>query len=504
MMIKTFLARSLARFQHNKTQRIVSDSVLNQQRLFESLIEIGRQTKFGTEHDFDKIYSYNDYREKVKLQDYESLKPYIDSIINGGDNILWKGIPKYFNKTSGTTSGVKYIPMTKESLPHNIRAARSALLAYIHETKRASWVNGKMIFLSGSPELNTEGIIPSGRMSGIVNHHIPAYLRSNQLPSYNTNCIEDWELKLNKIVDETVNENMTLISGIPPWLQMYFDYLLERTGKRTIKEIFPNLEVIVHGGVNFQPYSKRMKASVGRGVKYIETYPASEGFIAYQDRINNDGLLLNLDAGIFYEFVEADKIFDDEPERISLAEVELEKNYALVLNTDAGLWSYNIGDTVKFVSLNPYRIIVTGRTKHFISAFGEHVIVEEVEASLLHLINTFNLELIEFTVAPKMQNNDEEIPYHEWFIELKTLPANVIINEMEEKLDQLMCEKNTYYKDLIDGNILRRLKINIIPEGTFKKYMSSIGKLGGQNKVPRLANNRKIADRILDILKSGK
>lgn len=500
-MIKSFLAKQLAKYQNKVTQRDLKNPIETQEKLFLELIKIGKKTAFGNGHNFNEIKSISDYQKQVSIADYEKFRPYIERIIAGEKNVLWKGLPQYFNKTSGTTSGVKYIPMTKESLPHNIKAARSALLAHITETKDASWVNGKMIFLSGSPELSKKGAVNAGRMSGIVNHHIPAYLRSNQLPSYTTNCINDWETKLEKIVEETINENMTFISGIPPWMQMYFDLLLEKSGKETIKELFPNLKVIVHGGVNFQPYKAKMEATVGEGVAYIETYPASEGFIAYQNSQKQEGLLLNLDAGIFYEFIPADEVFGEQPTRLTIADVELNKNYAIILTTNAGLWSYLIGDTVKFVSLKPYRIVVTGRTKHFISAFGEHVIAEEVEKAMATVIQEFDLKLREFSVAPQVNPKNEELPYHEWLIELEENISFERVEKISIALDKEMCKLNTYYDDLIKGGILQALKLTILPVHTFEKYMASIGKLGGQNKLPRLANDRKIADAIDEILK---
>ena len=417
------------------------------------------------------------------------MKPYIEKVKEGKHNVLWKGKPIYLAKTSGTTSGVKYIPITKESIPNHINTARNALLCYMSETGNAAFANGKMIFLSGSPELERVADIPTGRLSGIVNHHIPSYLRSNQLPSYETNCIEDWETKLDAIVAETLNKNMTLISGIPPWMQMYFDRLIEKTGKK-IGDLFPNFSLMVQGGVNFEPYQSKLFESIGKKIDTIELFPASEGFFAFQDTQDEPGLLLNTNSGIYFEFVPAAEIFNEHPTRLNLKDVKLGENYALIINSNAGLWGYNLGDTVKFVSLAPYRIIVTGRIKHFISAFGEHVIGEEVEAALLKTTAQLGGVVTEFTVAPMIQQGQGK-SYHEWFIEFEKMPENMV--NFAELLDQQLREKNVYYDDLIRGSILQKLIISPIQKNGFIDYMKSIGKLGGQNKVPRLSNDRLIA-----------
>ena len=477
----------------------MSTALSDQDAILKELLKVGKTTEFGKEHGLDKVTSYEEFKKAVPVRDYEIVKPYIEKIKEGKHNILWRGKPIYLAKTSGTTSGVKYIPISKDSISNHLNTARNALLCYMAETGNSSFANGKMIFLSGSPELERVGGIPTGRLSGIVNHHIPSYLRSNQLPSYETNCIDDWETKLDKIVEETINQNMTLISGIPPWVQMYFDRLTERSGKN-INEIFPNFSVLVHGGVNFEPYKARIFESIGKKMDTIETFPASEGFFAFQDSQKEEGLLLNTNSGIFYEFIPASQIFDENPTRISLHDVQPGENYALVINNNAGLWGYNIGDTVKFLSVNPYRLVVTGRTKHFISAFGEHVIGEEVEQSLLKAAQEDDVHITEFTVAPMIQQGEGK-SYHEWFIEFENEPSNV--ESFAMKVDHNLREKNIYYDDLIAGNILQPLQIRVIRKNGFIDYMKSIGKLGGQNKVPRLSNDRKVADELIKWAKSS-
>jgi hypothetical protein len=496
MNLKSLLAKPFANYIYNKISKGMETAVADQQAIFKDLVKTAKNTQFGRDHAFADIQTYDDFKKQVPIRDYEQIKPYIEKIKEGKHNILWKGKPIYFAKTSGTTSGVKYIPITKDSIPNHINSARDALLCYIAQTGNSDFTKGKMIFLSGSPELDRMGGVPTGRLSGIVNHHVPKYLRSNQLPSYETNCIEDWETKLDKIVEETINQNMTLISGIPPWMQMYFDRLIEKSGKK-VGELFPQFSVMVQGGVNFEPYKAKLYESIGRKIDCIELFPASEGFFAFQDSQKEPGLLLNTDSGIFYEFVPAAEIFNENPTRLSLPDVKVGENYALVVSTNAGLWAYNIGDTVKFVSIKPYRLVVSGRTKHYISAFGEHVIAEEVEYSLMKAANEEGLKIIEFTVAP-MVEQEKGKSYHEWFIEFENVPQN--INALVEKIDNNLRKKNVYYDDLISGNILQQLKVTPVRKNGFIDYMKSIGKLGGQNKLPRLSNDRKIAEDLLKFL----
>ena len=474
----------------------MATALADQETILKELLKVGSKTTFGAEHKLSEVKTYDEYKAAVPLRDYEQYKKYIDQIKEGKHNILWKGKPIYFAKTSGTTSGVKYIPITKESIPNHINTARNALLCYMAETGNTAFADGKLIFLSGSPELERIAGIPTGRLSGIVNHHVPSYLRANQLPSYETNCIEDWETKLDKIVEETINQNMTLISGIPPWMQMYFDRLGQVSGKK-IKELFPNLSVLVHGGVNFEPYRAKLFESIGRSMDTIETFPASEGFFAFQDTQEKEGLLLNTNSGIFFEFIPAGEIFKENPTRLSLKDVKEGENYALIINNNAGLWSYNIGDTIRFTSVDPYRIQVTGRIKHYISAFGEHVIGEEVEYSLMKAAKEEGAQITEFTVAPLIQQGDGK-SYHEWFVEFANKPPD--LGNFAKKVDVNLREKNIYYDDLIRGHILQPLNIRIVRKNGFIDYMKSVGKLGGQNKVPRLSNDRQLASALENYL----
>jgi hypothetical protein len=494
MGLKAALSKPFAALVVRGINKWKKNAVAAQRETLLGLVAGAKHTAFGKDHDFTGIRNYEDFKKRVPVRDYEALRPYIDRVVDGEPDVMWKGKPQYFAKTSGTTSGVKYIPISKESMPEHVKAARNALLTYIYETGRAEFVNGKMIFLQGSPVLKKKNGINVGRLSGIVAHLVPGYLQKNRLPSYATNCIEDWEEKVDAIVEETFHEDMTLISGIPPWVQMYFDKLSGKSGGKKIKDIFKNFNLFVYGGVNYEPYRAKIEASIGKKIDTIETYPASEGFIAYQDTQTDKSLLLLVKAGMFYEFIPAEDFYNDNPQRISLADVELDRNYALILNTNAGLWGYSIGDTVKFVSRNPYKILVTGRIKHFISAFGEHVIGEEVEHALLTVANEECVGITEFTVAPQVATPHGELPYHEWFVEFSSPPADLAA--FSKKVDEALQQKNIYYFDLIEGKILQPLIIRSLKKDAFVSYMRSQGKLGGQNKVPRLSNDRKIADEL--------
>ena len=496
MSIKSVFAIPFAKIATKRVFKWANNPHKTQDKVFKNLISKAKNTAFGKDHDFKNIVNYDDFKNRVKVSDYEGLRSYVDRIVAGESDVLWIGKPLYFAKTSGTTSGAKYIPITKESMPTHIKAARNALLFYILEKKDASFVDGKMIFLQGSPVLSDKNGVKLGRLSGIVAHYVPQYLLKNRLPSWETNCIEDWDTKVNAIVEETINEDMTVISGIPSWVQMYFEKLIEKTGK-SVSELFPNFNFFIYGGVNFEPYKNKFESLIGKKIDYIELYPASEGFIAYQDSQTEKGMLLQLNSGIFYEFIPSAEFFDENPTRISLKDVKIGVNYVIILNTTAGLWGYNIGDTIEFTSTKPYRIKVTGRIKHFISAFGEHVIGKEVEKALNDSISDTKINISEFTVAPQV-DPVKGLPYHEWFIEFENEPEN--LEEFASKIDASMQAQNIYYLDLITGKVLRPLIIRKVKKGGFHEYMKSIGKFGGQNKIPQLSDNRKIADVLKDFI----
>ena len=493
MSIKSIAAKIFARKIYNQTVNWSHKPVETQQKVFKSLIENAKETKFGKDHRFNEIKTIDDFQKNVPVRDYEDLKSYIDKVKLGEENILWKGKPLYFAKTSGTTSGAKYIPLTKESMPTHINASRNAILHYIHETGNADFVDGKMIFLQGSPILTEKYGIKFGRLSGIAAHFVPKYLQKNRMPSWETNCIEDWDTKVNAIVEETISQNMAVISGIPSWVQMYFERLQEKSGGKKISEIFRNFNLFIYGGVNYEPYRAKFEKMIGKKVDSIELFPASEGFFAYQDSQKEKGMLLLLNSGIFYEFIKADEFFIENPKRYTIGEVEVGINYALIVSTNAGLWGYNIGDTVQFTSLFPHRVLVSGRIKHYISAFGEHVIANEVENAMKEATAGTNIVINEFTVAPQI-NPSGGLPYHEWLVEFENEPDNIEV--FAEAIDYSMRKQNIYYDDLITGNVLRKVVVTKVSKNGFQEYMKSQGKLGGQNKIPRLSNDRKIADNL--------
>ena len=493
--IKAALSKPFAKLIAKRINKWASQPLETQDKVFQNLIKEAKDTVFGKDHKFNTIQSYEDFKNLVPVRDYEALRPYVERVVKGEENILWKGKPIYFAKTSGTTSGAKYIPITKESMPTHVEAARNAILMYIHETGNVKFVNGKMIFLQGSPILEEKNGIKLGRLSGIVAHYVPKYLQKNRMPSLETNCIEDWETKVNAIVEETVNEDMSIISGIPSWVQMYFEKLIEKKGQK-VGDVFKNFNLFIFGGVNYEPYRAKFENLIGRKVDSIELYPASEGFFAFQDKQDQKGMLLQLNSGIFYEFIEAEHFFEENPKRYTIKDVKLGVNYVMIISTTAGLWAYNIGDTVEFTSLKPYRVIVSGRIKHFISAFGEHVIGKEVEQALKEATANTDVTVNEFTVAPQI-NPSEGLPYHEWFIEFENEPKDE--SELIRKLEISLQKQNSYYFDLIEGKVLRPLVVTKVKKDGFQTYMKSIGKLGGQNKIPRLSNDRKIANKLNDL-----
>ena len=496
MFLKSLGAKILAKQAAKKIKKWASNPIETQQKTFQSLIAEAKNTSFGKDHNFQQIKTYSDFVKQVPVRDYEGLKDYFERTANGEENVLWKGKPTYIAKTSGTTSGVKYIPITKQSMPFHIGATKNALFCYIQETGNVDFVNGKMIFLQGSPELELKNGINIGRLSGIVAHFVPKYLQKNRMPSWETNCIDDWETKVDAIVKETKNEDMTLIGGIPSWVQMYYEKLQKETDLK-VGELFQNLQLFVYGGVNYEPYRTKFEEMIGRRIDSIELYPASEGFFAFQDSQKEKGMLLLLNSGIFYEFIETSKFYEENPKRLIIGEVEIGVNYVMIISTNAGLWGYNIGDTVQFTSTKPYRVIVSGRIKHFISTFGEHVIGKEVEQAINEAMQKFQFSISEFTVAPQINPTKDELPYHEWLIEFQTAPKNLI--EIAAFMDKSMQNQNTYYRDLIEGKVLQPLRISSLKDDSFNAYMKPQGKLGGQNKVPRLSDNRKIADQLLGL-----
>ena len=493
-MLKRCLAKLFSLIVVKKIESTYNKAPDIQAKILKQLIKKAKSTKFGRDHNFSNIFSHKDFRNNVPVRDYEQLYGYIEKVKKGSENVLWPGKPKYFAKTSGTTSGAKLIPITKESMPNHIKSARNAILFYVNKTGNTKFLDGKMIFVQGSPVLEEINGIKTGRLSGIVAHYVPSYLRRNNMPSWETNSIDNWEEKILKICDETSKEEMTVIGGIPSWVQMYFEKLISLNKKQNISQLFEKFSLYIYGGVNYSPYEKIFKKLIGKKIDSIEYFPASEGFFAYQNDQKDKSLLLQYDSGIYFEFIKVEDFEKNNPKRFNLSNIEININYVLIVSTNAGLWAYNTGDTVMFNSVAPPKLLVTGRYKHFISAFGEHVIASEVEQGLSEAAKKFNVSVSEFTVAPKIENGNK-LPCHEWFIEFEELEIN--IKEFEKFLDAKIQEKNIYYKDLIKGNVLKTLEVKKLAKGTFIRSMKSIGKLGGQNKVPRLSNNRDFVDGLL-------
>ena len=496
MSVKGLAAKFLAKFFVWKIKNWSKNPIETQNKVFRQLIFNGKNTDFGKDHNFYEINSHSEFIANVKVKDYEGLLPYIERILKGEKDVLWPGKPVYFAKTSGTTSGIKHIPITKESMPTHVNGSRDAIFHYINETGKTDFLKRKVIFLQGSPVLKELNGIKTGRLSGIVAHYTPSYLKTNIMPSWKSNCIKDWEKKVEEITNETINEDMAVIGGIPPWVQMYFEKLKKVSGKKTISELFPNFKLFVYGGVNYEPYRNTFNKLIGKKIDTLEYFPASEGFFAYQDSQKSNGLLLQLNSGIFYEFIKLKDMGLENPKRYTVENVIKDTNYVLIISTNAGLWAYNTGDTIAFISLFPHRIIVTGRYKHFISAFGEHVIASEVEKSLKLALEKQPLEVNEFCVVPQVSPK-KGLPFHEWWIEFKKPPSKSEVKKLSAALDYQMQIHNIYYKDLIEGKVLKELEIIALKEGVFKKYMKSKGKLGGQNKLPRLSNDRTVVEEIV-------
>lgn len=500
MSIKRRIAEIWAHRRAKEIRRVHEDPVGSQLRTLKQLVARASQTQFGKNHGFTVINGPREFRARVPVRDYEAALEYFLQIRRGIPDVTWPGKPLYLAKTSGTVSGAKYIPITKDSIKYQLLGARDALMMYIVSSGNSTFLDGNMMFLSGSPVLDTNDAgMKVGRLSGIVNHFIPAYLKRNQVPTYETNCIEIWEEKIEKILSETIPRDLRLISGIPPWVQMYFERLYDRTGKMPMQQ-WPNMSVFVQGGVDFSPYAPVFKKFFEGKLDIVEVFPASEGFFAIQDTLENQGLLLNLDYGIYFEFIPVEEYGNPDATRVGIDGVELDRQYALIVSTNAGLWAYDVGDTVKFVSLNPHRIRVTGRVKHFISAFGEHVISEEVNKAMITACALTNSEVSEFTVAPMVLPGEGE-SYHEWFVEFDRLPSDLAA--FATTLDEEMRKQNAYYNDLRTGAMLKPVVVRVLKRNATREYMRSQGKLGGQNKFPRLGNNRKIADWLTEYIEAG-
>lgn len=464
-----------------------------QKQTLARLLEKGRRTAFGRDHRLPEVRSYEEFRQAVPVYSYEELwDRYLSRAWEGETSVLWPGRPVYFAKTSGTTAGAKFLPLTRDSVPMHIRAARDMLLLYVARKGNADFVWGRWLFLSGSPALEKNPAdILYGRLSGIVHHWVPAYLTRNRLPSWEVNSMEDWPRKVDAILDEARELDLRLLSGIPPWVEGLLERLEDRWHQKATR-MWPHLQLYVHGGVDFRLYEDRLRAFLP-GVDFIETFPASEGFFAFQDTDDPQvGLRLIVDGGIFYEFVPLERADDPSPPRLPLWEVEAGRPYALLLTTNAGLWGYAIGDVVTFTSLRPYRLRVSGRVKNHLSAFGEHVIEAEVETALQAALRATGARVREYTVGPYL---GPEKPRHEWLLEVETEPTSW--QAFLEVLDQTLRQLNPYYDDLRRGAILEAPRLYRLPVGAGYAYLARIGKLGGQHKFPHLRSDRWLLEALL-------
>ncbi|NVJ86587.1 MAG: GH3 auxin-responsive promoter family protein [Algoriphagus sp.] len=477
-----------------------------QAQVFQELIDAGKQTQFGKEHEFSRIRTYEDFAKQVPLFDYEGIKPYIDQVMRGKQGVLWNTEVEWFSKSSGTTSSrSKYIPVTEESLEDcHFKGGKDMVTMYVSNYPDSKLFSGKSLSIGGSLEknpLNPQGTAKAGDISAVIMRNLPIWAQFARTPSLETALMNEWESKIEKMAHETMNENVVSIAGVPTWTIVLLRRILEIKKAKHILEVWPNLEVFFHGAVAFGPYKGLFQELIpSERMRYMETYNASEGFFGLQDQPHSDELLLLLDYGIFYEFIPMDHWDDENPEVIQLQDVEVGKNYAVVISTNGGLWRYKIGDTVRFTSTNPYRFKISGRTKHFINAFGEEVIVENAEKAIAYAAEQTGVSIENFTAAPAYFGNSGEKGAHEWIIEFAKNPEDM--TRFGELLDQHLREINSDYDAKRHRDLaLTKPIIHVADEGLFQNWLSQKGKLGGQNKVPRLSNNREYLDELLKLMK---
>ncbi len=471
-----------------------------QNELLTNLLESAKNTEFGQQYDFKTIKTYREFAKRVPVSTYENYHKFIERSRRGEQNIFWPKPIKWFAKSSGTTNAKsKFIPVSNASLEDcHYGAGKDLLCMYFNNNPNSELFNGKNLRLGGSKELYEENGTVFGDLSAILIDNMPFWAEFSSTPSNKVSLMSDWESKMQAIVDETINENVTSLAGVPSWMLVLLNNVLESTGKSNLLEIWPNLEVYFHGGVSFLPYAEQYKNIIpSSSFKYYETYNASEGFFAIQDQNNSDELLLMLDYGIFYEFIPMDTYGTPNEKVIPLHEVEKGKNYAIIITTNAGLWRYKIGDTVRFTCIDPYRIKVTGRTKHFINVFGEELIIENTDKALKNVSKKTGCEIIDYTVAPIFMKGKQK-GAHEWLIEFKTSPKD--IDYFTELLDNALKALNSDYEAKRYNNMtLNRPKINVARPQQFHDWLKSKNKLGGQHKVPRLSNSRELLEELMKL-----
>jgi hypothetical protein len=471
-----------------------------QNELLLHLLNTAKNTEFGIKKGFSSIHNYAEFSTNVPIQEYETFEPLIKRCRNGEQNLFWPTEIKWFAKSSGTTnSKSKFIPVSEEALTYcHMKAGKDMLCLYINNNKDTQLFTGKGLRLGGSSEVYQDNGSYFGDLSAIIIENMPFWADFSSAPSQEVALMSDWETKMDAIIDETITENITSLAGVPSWMLVLLNRILERTGKENILEVWPNLEVYFHGGVNFNPYREQYKKMIPKtDFKYYETYNASEGFFAIQDQNNSKELLLMLDYGIFYEFIPMDKYEGENSKTIPLSEVKKGINYAILITTNSGLWRYLIGDTVKFTATDPYRIKITGRTKHFINAFGEELIIENAEEGLKMACEKTNAIIKEYTVAPIFMEGTKS-GGHEWIIEFVEAPESVSF--FTEILDDTLKAINSDYEAKRYKNMTLMLpKIHSVHKGFFYEWLKKKNKLGGQNKIPRLSNSRDFVDELLKI-----
>lgn len=476
-----------------------------QNQTFDELIEAGKRTDFGRKYGFNRIQSYADFARQVPVFDYESFKPYIEKTMRGKQQVIWNTDIEWFAKSSGTTSSrSKYIPVSEESLEEcHYKGGKDMVSIYVSNYPDSKLFTGKSLSIGGTLEknhLNPEGIAKAGDISAVIMQNLPIWAQFARTPSLETALMGEWESKIERMARETMDENVTSIAGVPTWTVVLLQRILELKKAKNILEVWPNLEVFFHGAVAFGPYRSLFKELIPSDkMHYMETYNASEGFFGIQDQPGSDELLLLLDYGIFYEFIPMEEWDKDNPQVIPLEDIEVGKNYAMVISSNGGLWRYKIGDTVKFTSTLPYRFRISGRTKHFINAFGEEVIVENAENAIQFACDQTGATIANFTAAPVYFENNGSKGAHEWVVEFRKSPPNLedFARILDEKLRQVNSDYDAKrHKDLA----LNQLILHQAPDGLFEAWLRKKGKLGGQNKVPRLANSREYIDEILGMM----
>lgn len=478
-----------------------------QSELFEKMIHLGAETEWGKKYQYGLIHNYDHFKEKVPLQEYNDLKPYVDRLISGEQQLLWPTETKWFAKSSGTTDNrSKLIPVTKDSLEEcHYKGGKDLLALYYENHPNRKLYKGKHLIVGGSAQINhLTADSYFGDLSAIIVKNLPWWAEIRRTPSKDIALMSQWEEKIEKMAQSTIHEDVYILAGVPSWTMVLANKVLEISGKNNLKEVWPNLELFMHGGVSFEPYKAQFERLIpDPKMNYVETYNASEGFFGIQDQINSNELLLMLDYGIFYEFIPMSS-FDgvNSVEAVDLAGVELDVNYAIVISTNAGLWRYIVGDTVKFTSKTPYRFKITGRTKSFINVFGEELIVENADKAIARAANKIGTVVREYTVAPVFMDGLEN-GAHEWLIEFTHVPDDV--SRFQLLLDEALRELNSDYDAKRCNNfVLGPPIIKVLNAGTFDNWLKSIGKLGGQHKVPRLSNSREIVEQILHVAASNK